>query len=447
MNDAAFYPRLISGLLLEALQDSPAVLIHGPRQCGKTTLAQAVCAPDHLDWRGEPLREPPTGLGYHYLTFDNDAARDAARLDPAGFVADLPDRVVLDEVQRVPELFTALKVAIDRRRQPGRFVLTGSTNVLLVPTLADSLAGRIEIVRLHPLAQDELARAPLADRPEQRSGFLQALFEGRFAMSAAPRLGPELAERIAGGGYPAALARPTGRRRAKWYSDYLETVLQRDARDLARIARLDALPRLVEAAASQTSRLFNMSRLAAPFQLSLPTIRDYLTLLERMFLIERLPPWHSNRLKRLVKTPKLHIGDTGLACSLLGSDAEHLRADRNLLGQMTETFVYQELRRQSGWHSRPLRFSHYRDKDGAEVDVVVEEGANRVAGVEIKASSTVVGADFRGLHKLAAATGERFAAGVVLYDGEIDVSFGDRLRAVPIRRLWEQPQAQRPGGS
>ena len=343
-------------------------------------------------------------------------------------------------MQRVPELFAAIKLSIDRDRRPGRFVLTGSANVLMVPGLADSLAGRMEVLRLHPLSQAELAEPGRpGDRAQAGSGFLDALFGDGFAVVSSGRLGAQLRERIAAGGYPAALTRPPGRRRSRWYTDYLEAVAQRDVRDLARIARLEVMPRLLEAAAAHTGCLFNVSRLASPFQLSLPTIRAYLTLLERLFLLERLDPWHSNRLKRLVKTPKLHIGDTGLACALLGADPDTLRADRGLLGQLTETFVYQELKRQSGWYHSPLRFFHYRDKDGAEVDIVIERGAGPVAGIEVKAGATVTSADFRGLRKLASATGERFAAGVVLYDGEISASFGDRLRAVPIRRLWEPP--------
>ena len=266
-------------------------------------------------------------------------------------------------------------------------------------------------------------------------------FGDGFGVATSERLGTQLRERIAAGGCPAALTRPPGRRRTRWYTDYLDAVAQRDVRDLARIARLEALPRLLEAAAAHTGRLFNVSRLAAPFQLSLPTIRDYLILLERLFLLERLEPWHSNRLKRLVKTPKLHLGDTGLACALLGADAETLRTDRGLLGQLAETFVYQELRRQSGWYDSPVKFFHYRDKDGAEVDIVIERGAGAVAGIEVKAGATVTSADFRGLRKLASATGERFAVGVVLYDGETSAGFGDRFRAVPIRRIWEPPPA------
>lgn len=413
MPDTALYPRYAEPHLTEALADSPVTLVHGPRQCGKTTLARVV---------GEPM-------GYAYVSFDDDVARGAAEADPAGFVADLPERAILDEVQRVPALFTALKAAVDRKRVPGRFMLTGSSNVLLVPKLADSLAGRMQIQRLHPLAQCELAR--------RVPGFLDALFARGFKARPTQRLAADLAERIVAGGYPAALTRPVGRRRATWYRDYLDALVQRDVRDLARIGSLDALPRLLALAGAQTARLLNVTDLAAPFQISRPTIRDYVTLLERLFLVDTLPPWHSNRLSRLVKTPKLHLGDTGLACALLGVDAAALAADRPLLGQLLETFVFQELRRQASWHDEPLAFFHFRDKDGAEVDIVIERGAQALAGVEVKASSTVTAADFRGLRKLRDAGGKRFAGGVVLYDGETTAGFGDSMYAVPIRTLWE----------
>ena len=415
MSETSLYPRYVEPRLTEALADSPVVLIHGPRQCGKTTLALMV---------GEPR-------GYTYLSFDDDVARGAAQADPAGFVGDLPERVTLDEVQRVPALFAAMKTAVDRKRVAGRFLLTGSANVLLVPRLADSLAGRMQIQRLHPLAQCELAR--------RAPGFLDALFDGGFRTRRTERLAGQLAERIAAGGYPAALARPAGRRRAAWYRDYLDALVQRDVRDLARISSLDALPRLLALAAAQSARLLNVADLAGPFQLSRPTIRDYVTLLERVFLLETLPPWHSTRLGRLVKTPKLHLGDTGLACALLGVDAAALAADRSLLGQLLETFVLQELRRQASWHDEPLAFFHYRDRDGAEVDIVIERGARALVGVEVKAAATVTSADFRGLRKLKEAAGKRFAGGVVLYDGETSASFGDGLRAVPLRALWETP--------
>lgn len=251
MPETPFYPRFAADRLTEALEDSPAVLIHGPRQSGKTTLAQRV----------------GRRAGYAYLSFDDEAIRSVATADPIGFVADLPPRVILDEVQHAPQLFVTLKAAIDRDRRPGRFLLTGSTNVLLLPKLSDSLAGRMAIVRL---------------------------------------------------------------------------------------------------------------------------------------------------------------------------------PDRAIFGQLLETFVLQELKRQASWHEHALAFHHFRDRDGYEADVVVEQGAHAVAGIEVKAAATVTAADFRGLRKLKDAAGRRFTCGVVLHDGTMSLSFGDSLYAVPIRALWEKSRAPSP---
>ena len=424
MPPADGYRRFAESRLTEALADSPVVLLHGPRQSGKTTLARHVAA----------------SAGFAYLTFDDDSTRLSADEDPAGFVARMPAHVVLDEIQRVPQLFTSLKAAVDRDRTPGRFLLTGSANVLLIPSLGDSLAGRMEILRLHPLAQCELAGTP--------SGFLDALLAGHFPTRPVHRLGADLARRIVAGGYPAALAREPGRRRTAWYRSYLETMVQRDVQELSRITALDALPRLLSLVAAQTARLLNVSGLAGPFEVSRPTIREYLTLLQRVFLVEELSPWHTNRLSRAVKTPKLHIGDTGLAAALLDTDAADLDGSRDLIGQLVETFVYQELRRLAAWHDASLAFFHYRDRDDYEVDIVIEQGGRQVMGVEVKAASTVGRSDFAGLRRLAAAAGDRFVCGVVLYDGEASLGFGDKLFAVPIRLLWEMPPGrERPGPS
>ena len=435
MADDTLYTRFAVRRLTGALEDSPVALIHGPRQCGKTTLALMACAPERLISGVRPMRAPLSGSpGYTYITFDDAVTRESAEADPTGFVADLPEWVIMDEVQRVPGLFAALKLEVDRRRASGRFLLTGSSNVLLVPALSDSMAGRMETVRLHPLAQCELRDSSTS------SGFLDVLFGCRFQVRRTDRMGRDLGERIASGGFPAALKRPAGRRRANWYRNYLDAQVLRDVRDLARIRSFDVLPRLMSLAAANTATLFNLSDLAAPFGVSRPTIREYVTLLERVFLLEELPSWHSNRLSRLVKSPKLHIGDTGLACAILGVDADGLRGDRPLLGRLLETFVYLELQRQASWHDAPMSFFHFRDRDGVEVDIVLERGTQALAGVEVKAGATVTASDFRGLRKLRDATGDRFAGGVVLYDGETSTGFGDRLYAVPLRSLWETPR-------
>ncbi len=414
MSDPEVYPRFALVRLEEALADTPVVLIHGPRQCGKSTLAQVV-ARKH---------------GYTYFTFDDENVLRAARADPVGFCTELPERTVLDEVQRIPELFTSIKGLVDRDRRPGRLILTGSANVLLLPKLADSLAGRMEVLRLGPLTQVEMGgRAP-------RTGFIDRIFGGRFPITTGGRLGEALLQRVAGGGFPAALARTTERRRREWQLQYVAAITQRDLRNLTRIRSLEVLPKLLELAAGQTSRLFNASELAGPFELSRPTSRAYLTLLEQVFLIDILPPWHRNRLSRLIKTPKLHLADTGLALALLGADVAALKENRSLFGQLLETFVYQELRHQSSWTDGNHRFFHYRDKDQLEVDIVLERDGRLISGVEVKASSTVGEYDFRGLKRLQEATGAAFRCGIVLYDGDSALSFGPQMFAVPIAELW-----------
>jgi uncharacterized protein len=406
------YPRLVRSRLREALAESPVALLHGPRQCGKTTLARSLGEDD----------------GRRYFTLDDPATFSGVQADPGGFVLDLEGPVTIDEVQRVPELFLAIKQSVDRDRQPGRFLLTGSANVLFVSGVADSLAGRMEIVRLHPLSEVEIGR--------QEPGFLDRIFAGEFKIAQSERLGPKLADLVVRGGFPEAVRRDTERSRRAWVRDYLSAIIERDVRDLARIQRLDILPRLLELAAGQTARLVNVSEIAGPFGVSRTTVSDYLTLLRHVFLVEDLPAWHVNRLKRLVKTPKLHVTDTGLACALLGVEADDLRRDRTLLGQLLETFVVQELRRQaSGWEHE-VRFSHYRDKDQQEVDIVLERGPNRIVGIEVKAAATLRDADRRGLERLRDTAGSSFRCGALLYDGETLVPLGDRIYAIPLRMIW-----------
>jgi len=411
MKADAIIPRYIHPRLLAALEDSPAVLIHGPRQCGKTTLAQIV---------GEEK-------DYRYYSFDDLALLDAAHEDPMGFVADLPERVILDEVQKAPKLFSALKMVIDRDRRAGRFLLTGSANVLFVPKLSDSLAGRMEIVPLFPLSQCEIE----GSHPK----FLDILFSGKFEMQDYDRLGKELTERVLKGGYPVPQLRTKWSQRRKWYRDYADTLVQRDIYDLGRLSTFDVIPKLLALAAGQTARLLNVSELSSPFELSRPTIRHYTNLLEKIFLIDFLPSWHSNQIKRLVKSPKLHMGDTGLAGALLALNADDLYENRNLFGQLLETFVYGELKRQASWDEDHLEFFHFRDKHKFEVDIVIQKGL-KIAGVEVKAAATVTGKDFQGMKRLRQSLGNRFTCGVVLYNGEHALPFGDRFYAIPMKALW-----------
>lgn len=418
MASSRLYRRIAEAALSAALVDTPVILIHGPRQCGKTTLAQQV---------GGKRR-------FRYYTFDDAATLAAARTDITGFVARLERRVILDEVQHVPELFAALKPFVDTNRDSVRLILTGSSNVLLIPRLSDSLAGRMEIIRLSPLSQIELARASPT--------FLDALFSAEQKFEHSGKEGHALAERIARGGYPVVQKR-SSRRREDWYANYIDALVQRDVREMTRIGNLHAIPKLLALAATQTARLVNLSQMASSFELTRPTIAGYMTLVERLFLIEYLAPWIGNRAKRLIKTPKLHFGDTGLACSLLRCGAVELEGQRELLGQLLETFVFGEISKQSAAYPERVNLYHLRDKDGYEVDVVIQIG-NRFAGVEVKATSSVAPADFRGLRRLREIVGSRFHSGVVLYDGDHVLPFGDGFLAVPVSALWTPRVTARP---
>jgi len=406
------YPRLLQSRLEEALDDTPVVLIHGPRQCGKTTLARKV---------GD-LR------GYSYLSFDDVNLVAAAKADPIGFVDRLADKVILDEIQHVPELFSSIKHAVDRERSPGRFLLTGSANVLLLPKLSDSLAGRIEIIHLHALSRCEIE--------DSGNGLLEQLFRGELTVGVLEKLGPKMAEYVVDGGFPEPLQRASARRKRQWYANYIDTLVQRDIRDLARISHLEAMPKLLQLAANQSAQLLNKQKLASPFQMSRQTVDSYFTLLQHVFLVDVLQPWHSNRSKRLIKTPKVHMSDTGLAASLLGLSAEQLDGDRTLLGHLLESFIYNELRRQASWSDSDVKFYHFRDKDQNEVDIVMEQDGGGMVAVEVKAAATVTEKDFKGLKKLQSLAGPYWKLGVVFFDGEFPMSFGERLYAIPISGLW-----------
>lgn len=402
------FPRFTKDRLLDDVQDSPVVLVHGPRQCGKSTLSQMLPK-------------------YDYISFDNEADEHTARSDPSGFVKNLPERIILDEVQRVPRVFLAIKMAVDNKRIYGRFVLTGSSNILRSSRMPDSLAGRMRVLRLHPLSQEELAG--------KKTSFLDHLFKGRFVSKSLTCSRNQVIDKVLEGGFPEAFAYKTQQRKLSWYQNYVSLIVQRDVKTLAHIRGLDALPKLLSFAANQTAQLINYTKMASDFQLNRSTICDYVALLEQMFFFDRLLPYRGSRLSRLIKTPKLHFSDTGLACALMQVNKERLQTDGPLLGHVLETFVYQELRRMASYHTAWHDFSHYRDKKSVEVDVVIEREGKTV-GVEVKASATVYPKDFKPLQKLQKHLGSTFACGVVLYCGERIIGFGKNLYALPISILW-----------
>lgn len=365
--------------------------------------------------------------GRPYLTLDDQTVLDAARADPIGFVRGL-DRGAIDEVQRAPELLLAIKKTVDEDYRPGRFLLTGSANILTLPRVADSLAGRMETVRLLPLAYAEIIG--------RRPSFLDDLFGGRLHGPSDVIIGDDLISLVLAGGYPEAIDRASERRRQDWIRSYLTSVLTRDLRDIVEIEKLAELPKFVRLLAEHAGQLVNYSSFGSGIGVSYKTSQPYVNVLEQVFLVTTLQPWYTNAIKRLVKTPKLHFFDSGVLAASRGISFKSVKADRRAFGPLLETFVFAELSKLITWSDLRLTLYHFRDQDGHEVDIVLEADDGAIAGIEIKASATVASGDFSGLRKLAEAAPQRFGFGAVLYDGDTIVPFGDRLAAIPISCLW-----------
>lgn len=404
------YERFVERRAEEALSDTPVVLIVGPRRAGKTTLVRKM---------GDAGRD--------YITLDDQTVLAAVQSDPTGFVREL-DRAIIDEIQRAPELLLAIKKSVDEDYRPGRFLLTGSANVLTSPRVADSLAGRIETIEMLPLARAEIE----GNTPT----FLERLFDGRLQSAHNAIVGDDLVRLILLGGFPEALARESERRRQDWARSYLNSVLTRDLRDIADIEKLTELPKFVRLLAEHSGQLVNYSQLGGSIGVSHKTGQRYVGLLEQVFLVSTLQPWFTNALKRISKTPKLHFLDSGLLATTRGLGFDRIKADRTLLGPLLESFVFSEVLKLMAASDLRLTPYHFRDQQMREVDIVLERDDGTIVGIEIKASASVAFSDFAGLRTLAQACGDRFAYGVVLYDSTDVVPFGDRLAAAPFSALW-----------
>ena len=397
--------------MAEAMRDTPVVLLAGPRQTGKTTLVRKVAAQE----------------GLRYLTLDDELTRLSARDDPAGMIRSL-DRAVIDEIQRAPELLLAIKRSVDEDRRPGRFLLTGSANLMLLPAVADSLAGRMETLSLLPLSQSEIELCG--------SNWLDCAFGGQLLQPGRPAIGPDLVERVLRGGYPEAVSRPSPRRRVVWARQYIDALVQRDVRDVAEVLKLDELPRLLRALAQTAGQMCNYAQLGSQLGLDGKTARRYIGLFEQMYLLQRVEVWARNRLGRVVKTPKLQLLDAGLLAALLDLNADAVAQDRTRFGHVLETFVFAELLKHATTSDGDYRLMTYRDADQFEVDIVIENAVGQVVGVEVKAAATVREADLRGLRKWAGRAGGLFKMGVLLYDGTETLPLGEGLWAAPLSTLW-----------
>jgi predicted AAA+ superfamily ATPase len=399
--------------LLEALAESRAVALLGARQVGKSTLARDLAANEF------PAR---------YISLDDDVAATAARGDPRGFIAEVEGPVVIDEIQRAPGLLLAIKERLDRNHARGQFLLTGSANILTLPTIADALPGRVEYVNLWPFSQGELHGV--------HEQFIDALLCGTFPqVSDAPVGRRVIAKLLVTGGYP-ELQERSPRGRSRFFASYLASILDRDVPNIANVRSVDAVGQLLHVIGARSAALASFHGMSTELGIDANTVRSYAKILEDLFLVRRLKPWYTNLGARQVKTAKLHVVDSGLLAFLIGANEQRIASDGAVAGMAFESFVAMEILRQSDWAEEPVSLYHYRDKEQREVDVIVERYGGEVAGVEVKASATVGDRDFAGLRYLRDKLGARFKGGAVLYAGSDTLPFGDRLAAVPLSGLW-----------
>ncbi|MGD0455640.1 MAG: ATP-binding protein [Solirubrobacteraceae bacterium] len=385
----------------------------GARQVGKSTLVQGLAANEF------PAR---------YISLDDEVTADTVRADPRGFVAELDGPTVIDEIQRAPRLLMAIKQRLDSNQARGQFLLTGSANILTLPTIADALPGRVEYVNLWPLSQGEIQG--------MEEGFIDGLVRGKYPkVWGAPVGRRAIARMLATGGYPELQGRSL-RGRVRFFSTYVASIIDRDLPDVATVRNAENIERLLHVVAARSAALASFHGMSSELGLDAGTVRSHAKILEDLFLIRRLKPWYTNLGSRQVKTPKLHVVDSGLLAFLIGANEQRIAADGAVAGMMLESFVAMELLRQSDWLEEPVSLYHYRDKQQREVDVVIERYSGEVAGVEVKASATVTGADFAGLRYLRDKLGDRFKGGVTIYLGSDTLPFGDRLAAVPLSGLW-----------
>lgn len=411
MGGPSLYPRFSADRIKTALKDTPVVLLIGPRQAGKSTLVQQFS-------RGDDRT---------YLTLDDQNVLLSAQRDPEGLLSSR-QRLTIDEIQRAPDLLLTIKKSVDQDRRPGRFLLTGSADILTLPTVSESLAGRMEIISLLPLSHAEIAAAP--------PSFLKLAFEGRLPEISTGDGGTSIRESVLTGGYPEILTRTDPERRMRWAKSYLDALFSRDVGEISGIEKHETLSRLFRLVVSRSGQIPNFTQWGGTLGLNDKTTKRYVFLLEQLFLVHRLEPWQTNLSSRILKSPKIYALDSGLQSLVTGLTREKLDRDRSLYGSLLETFVVSEIKKQSEWYSESLFLSHYRDKEHNEVDLLCEDRSGRIVAIEIKASMTVTPADLRGIKKLREILGERLVLALVLHEGTRTLPLGDNIFTAPVSILW-----------
>ena len=400
-------------MLEKSLARSRVVLLNGARQVGKTTL----------------VRDLLKHKNYTYITFDDEITYLAAKGNITEFVAGLKKPIIIDEIQRVPEIFLAIKRDVDVYHEPGRYLITGSANPLLLPRLGDSLAGRMEVIDLMPLSQGELIN--------QKESFIDAAFNQSLSLAPLQPLSKDaLYKKIITGGYPAAQMLDQEGLDA-WMRNYINLLLQRDIRDLAQIEKLTEMPNLLRILANRASNLLNVAEIAREIKLEVKTVHRYLALLETIFLVSLQNPWSTNITQRFIKSPKISLIDSGLLAYLLDTNLEKALSNQTHMGKIVENFVVGELKKQATWSKKTINLYHCRTADGIEVDIVLEDRSGNIIGIEIKSSQRVLPDDFKGLKYLQEKMAGKFIMGVVFCMNPQPLCFGANLYALPIQALWE----------
>jgi predicted AAA+ superfamily ATPase len=411
------FKRNITENLIQAIQWNPVVLLTGARQTGKTTLMKEICQ-----------------AGFEYITFDNIQQQALAKSDPITFINSLKKPVILDEIQRVPEIFLTIKQNVDESRKDGMYALTGSANPLLIPKLGDSLTGRIAILELHTLSQGEILGI--------KEDFIAKAFANSEFVNPSKLNNDDLCTKINIGGYP-GVQNFDSERRDSWFDSYMTTILQRDVRELSNLSDISLLSNLCQILATRAGNLLNISDVCRVSKIPNSTLHRYLTLLETIFLTYNLNCWSSNLETRLVKSPKIYLNDTGILLYLLGFTLDKQKSlEGRIFGPVLENFIINELRKQLSWSSKKrVKVYYFRNVSGVEVDVVLEDQQGNVVAIEIKSSGTISPTDFKNIKYLQELINkknpDKFRRGIVFYTGNEILNWGEKLSALPINCLWE----------
>jgi len=404
--------RKIKPQLMAALSDSPVVLIHGARQTGKSTLVKSLAENDY------PAK---------YITFDDSSILSAAHNNPHDFISGYSENLIIDEVQRAPEIFLAIISSVDKNKRLGKFILTGSANVLLLPKISESLAGRMEILRLFPFAQNEISRST--------KNLVEEFSKNTFNPNH-PINSDNLINKVLSGGFPEMLTRQDRKRQKVWFNSYITTILQRDVRDIANIEKINELPKLLSLFASRAGTLFNYAEFSRSSGMAQTTLKRYVSLFEAIFMVHVLPAWSGNLSKRLIKTPKIYLNDTGLLSHLVGFEKGKTISDALMWGRILENFVLMEMLKQASWSDLILSLYHYRTASGQEIDFVIERNDGKIIAVEVKATSKIDTKDFNHIKAFSDETKDKFLRGILFYTGSEIIPFSKNLFALPINALW-----------